>query len=278
MKIDYISDVHIDFFLKEINPEVPKFEKVVKDFVFDLLPDKIGDVLIVPGDISHYLTQTEYFLKYLKDIYSNVLFTHGNHDLYLISDNQRKKYDYNSFKRLDELKEIASRTGTIYLDGDIVTINGVTFGGLCGWYNLPEFKDKELWKNGMNDSNYITEGSPYVLAYGTQKNIIDTNKYYREQTALLDNIKCDVLFTHISQIQPPKKILNPKYEDSEYNIFYYVNNFDKVQKTGCKHYIYGHTHDVQEYEAGDIHVHCNPLGYPSESMGKRIKSFEISGY
>jgi predicted phosphodiesterase len=275
MKIDYISDVHIDFFVKEINQEIPKFEKKMKDFVIELLPDKTGDVLIVAGDISHYRSQTEYFLKYLKEIYPNVLFTHGNHDMYLISDRQRKRYDYNSFEKLKELKEIAERTGTVYLDGDVVEINGVTFGGLCGWYNLPDFKDKELWKRGMNDSNYILEGAPFVLAYGTQKNILDTNKYYRDQYALLNNIKCDVLFTHISQVQPPRDVINPNYRSSEYNIFYYTNNFKEVHDTGCKHYIYGHTHDVQEYEAGDIKVHCNPLGYPSESVGKRIASFEV---
>jgi predicted phosphodiesterase len=126
----------------------------------------------------------------------------------------------------------------------------------------------------MNDANYIFDGYPIVMGYGRSENILDTQKYYRDQKALLKDIRCDILFTHIAQIMPPRSVIKPLYQDSEDNIFYYVDNFDLVHETGCSHYIYGHVHDDYDFKAGDISVHVNPIGYPSESFGKEIKSFE----
>ena len=56
MKIDFLSDLHIDFWIKENDYTSAKFDKQIKQFIDIILPEKdsLGEVLIIPGDLSHY--------------------------------------------------------------------------------------------------------------------------------------------------------------------------------------------------------------------------------
>ena len=272
--IDYISDIHADFYIKNTNPQSPKFHILIEKFCKSLLPEKPGDILIIAGDLGHYNQQTKFILKYFKSIYNDVIFVNGNHDLYLIG-NQKEKYNYKSEDRLKELEEIAKDTGTIYLDGDTVEINGIKYGGTAGWYNLPNNEDLIHWRNSLNDSNLIFDGYPIYGAYSygaMGRPDWDTQKYYIQQKENLKKLKCDVLITHVAQVIPPGNVMNPLYRNDPGNIFYYVDNFELIKETGAKVYIYGH---IQEYMRDDIKIYCNPLGYPSERKQKKIKQIEV---
>jgi len=277
MIIDYISDLHADFYLNDTNPQSPKFHLKIEKYCDSLLPEKIGDILIIAGDIGHYNQQTKFILKYFKTLYQEVLFVHGNHDLYLIG-NQKQKYNYVSEDRVKELKEIAKDTNTFFLDGDIIEINNIKIGGTAGWYNLPNNEDIIHWRNSLNDSNLIFDGYPVYGAYSygaMGRPDWDTQNFYLKEKEKLKKLECDVLVTHVAQAIPPRYAMNQRYVNDHGNIFYYVDNFDLVKQTGAKVYIYGHTHDIQEYEREDVKIYCNPLGYPSESRGKKIKQVTI---
>ncbi len=65
-----------------------------------------------------------------------MLYTFGNHDLYLFPDEKEHAIYNSSVERWEELKELSSEIpGVIALDGDKVTIDGVTFGGTGLWYD-----------------------------------------------------------------------------------------------------------------------------------------------
>ncbi len=284
MKISYISDLHLDFYSKSTNPQDHKFSLRIAEFIDKLLPfsrDNLGDVLILAGDHGHYNSQTKELLKQLKEIYKEVIIVSGNHDLYLISDSQRKKYEWESIQRLHELKKDAEELGVHYLDGNVIEIDGVRFGGTAGWYSLPTGKDIEHWKYALNDSNLIYDGYPIGSAYSygaRSKPDWDTQGYYKEQLQKLKDIAeegCDVLITHVAQVVPPNEAIPARFRNDHGNIFYYVDNEDVVKETGCRYYIYGHTHDEQIYNTDGLGVLCNPFGYPAESRGTRIKTFEI---
>ncbi len=284
MKINYISDLHIDFFVKSTNPQDDKFSLRIAEFIDNILPvdrSTIGDVLILAGDHSHYNLQTQELMKQLKEIYKDVVIVTGNHDLYLISDSQRKKYEWESIQRTQELEVMCKELGVHYLDGNVITIDGIRFGGCAGWYDLPTGKDIEHWKYALNDSNLIYGGYPIQMAYSygaRAKPNWDTQAYYLEQLQKLKDVAkegCEVMITHIAQVIPPNEVIPARFRNDHGNIFYYVDNFDIVKESNCRYYLYGHTHDPQEFNRDGIGMLCNPQGYPSESRGKRIKSFEV---
>jgi DNA repair exonuclease SbcCD nuclease subunit len=281
MKLDIISDLHLDFWIKELNPEHPKFEKAVAKFIDRIIPGSTGETLIIAGDIGHYNSQAEELLKQLKEVYKYILIVHGNHDLYLISDRQKKRYEWESIQRVVELKAICKELDVYYLDGNVVEIEGVRIGGTCGWYDLSAPGQVAHWKQSLNDSNLIYDGYPIPLAYSygaPGRPDWDTNKYYRDQLAKLKEVSkegCDILVTHVAQTIPPDYALPPMYVNDPGNVFYYVDNFDLIKDSGCEYYIYGHTHNFHDWDKEEIQFLCNPLGYPQENNKTEVIQIEV---
>jgi len=280
--IDYISDLHADFYIKD-NGSKSKYNEEVHSFVLKLIPkDKDGtpkptsNILVVAGDISHHNKISVDVIKKLKEHYEHIIVVHGNHDMYMTSDAYRGKY-LASLVKIGELADsLYDIPNVYYLDGDKVTLDGITFGGLCGWYDLPSKRDLDDWRFFMNDSNYIYD-FPERNMYGTLiYNQWDTQNYYEEQYNKLFKLNdIDVLITHIAQAIPPELVINEQFRNDASNIFYYVDNIEQVKATGCSYYIYGHTHDLQEWFKEDIEFRCNPYGYPGESGKRKIKQLLV---
>ncbi|PXA12944.1 hypothetical protein DD899_13180, partial [Staphylococcus pseudintermedius] len=65
MNISYISDLHIDHWVKHNNNQI-KHEKQVKEFINNLIEKsnlKIKEALVIAGDISHYNKITMWVLE-----------------------------------------------------------------------------------------------------------------------------------------------------------------------------------------------------------------------
>lgn len=60
MKIAYISDLHLDFY---IQPHA-SWERKMPRLLEELLPTEKADVLIIAGDLSHYNSQTKFALRF----------------------------------------------------------------------------------------------------------------------------------------------------------------------------------------------------------------------
>jgi UDP-2,3-diacylglucosamine pyrophosphatase LpxH len=259
-EIDYISDIHLDFYIKNIN-NVKKIEKFIK-----LLKPNNKKALIIAGDIGHYNSQNKIFLSLLKEYYENILFTFGNHDLYLISKEQNKKYEYNSFNRLNEMEEFADNNDGIFLlNGDVITIDNIKIGGLPGWYELKP-SDLYQWKQSMNDAVYIKTHYPIALPYSNNiETGFDTILYWESQLERIKEIgEVDILFSHIAMFEIPKNKLCEKYKNSLDNIFFFrQNGGTELLKT--KNYIFGHLHSEFNFSLDNIQIACNPLGYPHQA-------------
>jgi len=275
MKIGYVSDTHLDFFVH------PNKNHKIREYIQNILNPEGGDVLIVAGDISHYNTQTILLLEELSTYYNQVLFTIGNHDLYLISKNLVNKYKYNSFSRIKELEDYFIDSKFIhFLNGSSIDINGVNFGGLPNWYDLPSQGHIDRWNNIMNDSNLIYEGREHTIInygyYSEKLSSFDTQafrKIQEENFEKLENI--DVLFTHICPcLIDPENKNGPHSSD---DMFYMTDDIEKVKKTGAKYVVYGHNHTSTSWSKDSIKFLTNSIGYPKEWMKNPIKHFEIKG-
>lgn len=242
LNVDYISDLHLDFHSRH-DSNYGKWKRKTEDFLEQLLPHEIGQVLVIAGDISHYNIQSFWCLNYFSVFYNHVFFTTGNHDYYLISNGQNSKYKGKSLNREIELEEMVSDIPNVSFlkDFTVHDYNGFTFAGSTFWYPLTTFQEKTFFKNTSNDSRLIKG-----------MDIGNLNYVQTEQYNQLSDV--DVIVTHV----PPIYIhSHHKYGSSDC----YLNQINELKS---KYYVFGHCHEQNVYAKGEGKFHINALGYPNE--------------
>ena len=284
---DYISDLHLEFWCKDVNIQSPKLKKQIETFINDVLKPKTKNVLVIAGDLGHYPNQVKYLLSELKKIYKHIIFVSGNHDMYLISNRLASKYNNNSYNRILEMKQFCRDNENIhYLDGNIINIDGINFGGTGMWHDnsyvdvLEIHRDEihSYWQKNMTDAKDIYFGHNYKQygAYGHVVNVssFDPMRWFAREQKRLDQIEaCDVLITHYGPIVP--ETIPDKYKDDPYTCFYYFDGKKDIDRIKPKIWVHGHSHGYYEHEYNDCRIYCNTIGYPSENSYNEIKTLEI---
>jgi len=279
MKIDILSDLHLDFYFK---PHLTTSENIISLFrpIFtDTGTKEIGDILIIAGDIGHYNEQNIEVLKiFQKKFYKHIICILGNHDYYLVNSEAKYTFENDSFKRVEDMRKLINQEKNMYcLDGEVIDIEGIKFGGVDSWHdgsyikkyytNLDNNHINLLWNESINDSRLIKGISRFddITKLEMQK----LEKIY---------LNCDVMITHVNP-SFDEKYIDKKYHNSPINTFFTFNGSKFYKNGSMKYWVFGHTHDAIEYEMKDVKFLCNPLGYPNESQygdSIKMKSFEIS--
>lgn len=257
MKIDYVSDLHANHHVP-FNHNQLKWERQTKAWVDALLKTGNGEVLVLAGDFSEWNQQTIWVLEEAQTTYELVLVVVGNHDYYILSKNQRKKYGTSEGRIHELMHHIETMDKVTMLHGDMVTYNHVTFAGHGLWYDLKTDQDVAFFKQQSNDSQFIQPLEPYKESYETL--FSDAMAWYKG----LENAHVDVFISHI----PP---LHPKVSPYPYNACY-VSPVPFLKGT---HWIAGHQHLTSTFEQHGVQFHFNALGYPSEGHGLKLQSFEV---
>ncbi|WP_240414209.1 metallophosphoesterase [Paenibacillus periandrae] len=263
---DLISDIHLEFWIPFIQ-NVDRMRSQIDSFIDDILPDKPSKVLVIAGDLGHYNEQNILMLTSFRRYYEYVLFTFGNHDLYMISSAQRERYNNSSINRWGEMKQHAAEIpGVFPLDGNLMEIEGVTFGGTGMWYDysfgiqelgMTKARLHKLWKQAMNDVNYIIE-SPIFL---------------QEEEKLSKVFKqCNVVVTHVG---PDWSNVHGKYRIDPITSFFYFDGSKWLSQARGKIWCYGHTHSSNDYAIEGCRLVNNALGYPNENPFSKLVSIEI---
>ncbi|WCN39507.1 metallophosphoesterase [Aneurinibacillus uraniidurans] len=267
-RFDLASDLHVDFWVKfDSNPI--KMKQKTDGFIDSIIHPDHSMILVIAGDMGHYNRQNELMLNSFKRYYEYILIVRGNHDLYLVSGQQEKKYGRNSSKRWNEMKEIAGQIEGVYiLEGDVITLKGITFGGTGMWYDfsygmLGHDKTEEelvrLWKKEMNDAGLI-RGLPDFI----------------EESAKLSNIINDseVIITHVggdwSMLSP-----NSKYVQGLTPSFYFFDGSKWMDQLQGKVWCFGHIHDHFDYIKNGCRFVNNAIGYPRDNPDVKIKTISI---
>ena len=232
-KADFISDLHLDFYLNEFFS--------LKNFISKfILADKKGEILIVAGDISHDNDLSIDFLSTLSKYYNYILVIPGNHDWYL----QKKGED-----RYKDLIESTESDNVIFLfdEVEVFEYKGVNFAGTMMMYNLHDDVSFYTWRSLLNDHKFIQRD------FANKRNLADVSYYNK----IID--KVDVFVSHIP-------IVNLDGLSATKNLFLNVDVNEKKDVL----YISGHTHKSKssleqyiDYEGINV-----SFGYPSETDGK----------
>ncbi len=276
MKVDYISDLHIDMYI-DYNESV---DDIIRIFNQIIAKDrKIGDVLVIAGDLGHYNNQSIEFLKYLrKNYYKNIMVVLGNHDYYLFGKYARTKYK-NSFERVSEMRDLINVEEGLYcLNGNIIEIDDVKFAGCDSWYDgsyLNHYHSKQYatkeqinnkWKSSMNDARQIV-------------GVESIYEIFKIEKKKLENIyqKCDVLVTHVNPLIKQQH-LSSRYEDRELNAFYCFDGDHYLKETTAKYWIFGHSHGLDSFEKYNTKCLINTMGYPYESANGRLTKMKSFNY
>lgn len=274
MKIDILSDVHFDnyFYNKYKSDDVIKFYSQIIDF------NNPGDVLVIAGDLGHDNEQNIKILKILKEYYKNIICVLGNHDYYLMGKTNKKLFS-NSFERVENMRNlINSKDGMYCLNGNIIEIDGVKFGGADSWYddgylkvNYPneEFSIKstnQMWFNCTPDSKFIVGIENFNDIFEIEKPKIES--IYKD---------CDVMITHINPSAKNENV-NVRFQNNPSNTFFTFDGEKYLKNGNMKYWIFGHTHEELEYQEYNVKCICNPLGYSNESGNGswvKIKQIEV---
>lgn len=268
MKIDILSDVHFDnyFYGKYKQDDVVKFYSQIIDL------NNTGDVLIIAGDLGHNNEQNIKMLKILKEYYNYIICVLGNHDYYLMGKTNKKLFK-NSFERVENMRElINSKDGIFCLNGNIIEIEGIKFGGCDGWYNdgflkvnypnekFPVKSTNQMWNNCTPDAKFIFGVENFDDIFKVEKEKIEA--IYKE---------CDVMITHINP-SAKKDNINIRFQNNPSSTFFCFDGEKYLKNGNMKYWIFGHTHEELEYIEHNVQCICNPLGYFNESgNGKWVK-------
>lgn len=263
-QFDLISDIHLDFWMKTKNKTKEEQTKDLRAFVHQLLPEDISKVLVIAGDLGHQNAQNAQLLSLLKEHYEYILLVPGNHDYYLVNSSANYKYNRRSLLRWEEMKTLGQTLdGVYFLEGDMVTIDEVTFGGTGMWYDFSygiQVLGKsvsqmlDIWQDGLNDGTYI---------HGPQTRPLQW--YWSEQSRLEDVIDAsDVIITHVG---PDWSKMPEKYKMDPISGCYYFDGQDYLKRCQQKVWCFGHTHVKYSYTNNGCWLVNNALGYPGEENG-----------
>lgn len=248
VKVDYFADLHVNHWIW-FTPSQEKWEKRTRQWVQYLLRNRKGEVLVLAGDFSEVNNQIIWLLDEASKYYKQVFWTFGNHDLYLLSKTDKKKYK-DSMGRIQDLVDRTSYLSNVTpLIKSTATYKGAVFAGDVMWY-LPKSQEDWAFYNGSsNDSRYINLATEWDSSDVARRLYKDSADWYDS----LDNQQIDVMVSHVPPIHPSLSKFPP-------NACYHTH----VPFLASDKWICGHDHIQGTFEKTGTTFYMNSVGYPAD--------------
>lgn len=237
MKIQYMSDLHLEFAPMQV-------------------PPKLGDVLILAGDV-HLGTNALYFLEQCSFVFDKVFYILGNHeyygqDMWKLPGKIRDALagiDSDGKVQFEPIKNVH------LLDNDVISHEGVNFIGTTLWsWAKPDLKYL------MNDFRKITY--KYPQRYGKFSPEAAINLFMGNKHFLLNSIKPGEKNVVITHHAPSFRMINlHRYDDPIANSGYATEILQDFNAEDIAIWISGHTHAAMDKIISGIHCVSNCRGY-----------------
>jgi len=241
------------------------------------------DVLIVAGDVSSDLASLERALGGLRETARQAVFVPGNHDLWCGRDSPSSRARYE-----EAIPRAARDAGFHPLGAEPVTIDGVAFAGVTGWYDytlrnpemdgtftLDDYRRGAWGRLRWNDKARIVwpgdDGAPLDDAAICDAQVASLERQLAacEAMARAERVRATVVVTHhlafrelvTSRGELPWDFLNGFMGSARLG--------DAIRRApSVRLACAGHTHfrkqATVEGAAGPIRVEVSPVGYPRE--------------
>lgn len=249
MKIYMSSDLHMDHFFGS-NSTVTAIRRMLEKI---LLP---ADVITIAGDISDSTDTFAKTIDALASMYSSVVFCVGNHDYCIHRALSHETSDNKVRRALGKIKA----KNVYHLDGNVVEIGGIKFGGCFGGYDFT-YSYKHF---GLNEEEMLYkwkswyDGRFWNFPGQTPLDIFKAD--YKKLQYCIDE-GAQVMLTHTG---PLAYQIKPEYHNYMTGYFYFdgMKLLDQMPEGSI--WQYGHTHDSKYFDLGNVKLYANPEGYPGE--------------
>ena len=237
MKIQYISDIHLEFMK----------DNLVNTFINSIKP--CANILILAGDIGNpYQQRYKTLLEYVNNKFKKIFIIAGNHEYY----SNRVENTKDTIKKICKNYENVS-----FLDNSYEEYDGYRFIGTTQW---TEIRNPLYTINDINKINDLT-----IEKYN---NLFYEAKEFLEKSVVPNSI---IITHHL----PMNDLTDPKYKVgfmAKYNQWFNANldTFIEKHNEDIKAWFYGHTHSRSVQNHYGVNFYCNPLGYPGENSYEDI--------
>ena len=254
MKINYISDLHIEFIKGQ-----PKFEK--------RFPFKKGELLCIAGDIgSPYHIHYHEFLVYCSQTFKYVVFIAGNHEYYgssIPETNQLLTNLASTFQNVFFLNDT-----THYIEEYNLLIIGTTL-----WTNVFDLSGDLSGNLSCDLSGYLDFQQIRGMDCSCMDELHEQSKQFLiNELEKKPNASVVVMTHHL----PSYRMIHENYAVC-LHAFLFANHLDFLFDTyKIDAWICGHSHKSMIQKINHTLVVLNPVGYPNENYKININAhFEI---
>ena len=232
MRIQYISDIHLEFLSKLLKPA--RFSPC-------------ADVLCLAGDIGYPSSPIyKQFLKHVNTQYKKIFLITGNHEYYKCTNMDAVHTQITKIIKENQLENIS------FLDNSYEDYCSVRFVGTTLWTRIPAAPEVVI-----NDFHEIPDMTPALY-----------NELHFAACEFLDGAdvqESPLPVVVLSHHLPSMELIDPKYAKyAKYNSFF-ASDCSRFFKDPVKAWICGHTHSGFSRVIDGVQFACNPVGYPIES-------------
>ncbi len=241
MRIYAISDIHIDY-------------KVNRQWLNELSRQEyVNDILIIAGDITSDIKLLEYVFKELKSCFLEVLYVPGNHDLWVMDNN-----NITSIGKFYKIIEMAENNGIVTKP---YTYKYISIIPIFGWYDYSFRKQtvniSDIWMDYHACRWPDNFDECDVCDFFTEFNVSNGNM----------NIKNDFIISYSHFL--PRIDIMPLFIPPKYRELYCVLGSSviekQIRKLRSNIHVYGHSHvNLSDFRDSTLYIN-NAYGYPYET-------------
>lgn len=253
MRLQLVSDIHLEFYHPDPPDFVEKFPKI----------ENINgetDVLILAGDICT-ARDFERFLPFFRDVcekFPEVVYVVGNHEHY------RYKFQ-DTIADIDEILHKEKLANIWLLNNSYIPYGKekIVIWGSSLWTdcNKGDQDTRQALARGMNDFRLIQYGEwDHMLPVNAEDEHRETLQSLQEFLPRYHDYKVVVVTHHA----PSHKSIHDKYMGDFYMNGGFVSDLEAVMihNPQIKLWCHGHVHNSFDYPVDGTRVVANPMGYP----------------
>lgn len=237
------------------------------------VPEKVGDVLVLAGDI-HVGVDAVPWLEQCGKVFDKVFYVFGNHEYYgkkywklhQAFEASLAGYSIHNFSKLDKIFDPI--TNVHLLDDQVYNYKGVNFIGSTLWSKAQD-------NCPLNDFQCITykyEGEYVQFDQKEARKLHAKHKNYLLIATEKLAGQTNVVITHHA---PSWMARDPKYTDPIVGSGFYTDVLEDFNPKNVTAWIYGHTHSNIDFHEHGIHCFTNQRGYAGHEL---CNSFDSTKY